>query len=475
MERVHDDHVRALGDELPDPGDHLGAEQGRAHHRQRAGPHRGQAGEGAERARVPGRAGQRIGEHPQLTGAGAGRHRAYQPPDVEQRDPVADAEIVARHGGRGPDRHVQAGGRVLAGPGGGGDVSGGVGDDEDLGVLLGEGRIGVQLPGATRDPPVDPVQSVPGPEGAHLRQRGAVAAAPREVRTAHPDRGGNVHRGIEHHGGGDHLERHRGQVYLRPEGAERIRDQHVHRPHLDPAPAPGADAQRRPAVAGEGAVARGEIRMRRPRDVRRGQQARACGHRGARRTVLVDPPTVQVQGRGGVGALLAACRAAGDGQQRPGQQGQPGEDQRRLSAQQRQGQGEHAHRGGADERGGGTGAEQGCGRLRATRRARGPCCSLSTRRTGGRPRRPCPRLSRVSCRSFGPQCPRGPFRCAVSRGRSHDGDRTGCGEATGTGTCSRTASTTPAPVAFCSHSSGRTVTRWSSAGCASSLTSSGTT
>src|SRR5699024_9161017 len=47
--------------------------------------------------------------------------------------------------------------------------------------------------------------------------------------------------------------------------------------------------------------------------------------------------------------------------------------------------------------------------------------------------------------------------------------------ADGTGNCESTASTTPAPVALCSHSSCLTVTRWWTAGCARALKTSGTT
>src|SRR5690606_14606280 len=112
---------------------------------------------------------------------GAGRDRADEVADVEDRDAVPGGEIVAGHSARGPDRHVQAGGGVVARPRAGGDVGGGVGDDEDVGVLLGEGRVRVQLAGAVRDAPVDPVQAVAGAEGPDLGQGGAVPAAAREV------------------------------------------------------------------------------------------------------------------------------------------------------------------------------------------------------------------------------------------------------------------------------------------------------
>src|SRR5699024_4814005 len=113
-------------------------------------------------------------------------------------DAVAGAQVVACHRGSGADAQVQAGGGGGAGPGGRDDVRDGVGDDEDVGVLLGEGRVGVQRAGAVRDPPVDAVQAVTGTELAHLGQGGAVTAAAREVHAADPDRGGDLHRGVQH-------------------------------------------------------------------------------------------------------------------------------------------------------------------------------------------------------------------------------------------------------------------------------------
>src|SRR5690606_16741348 len=140
--------------------------------------------------------------------------------------------------------------------------------------------------------------------------------------------------------------------------------------------------------------------------------------------VLLDPPTVQLRRGLGGAELLAAGDAQGEGGDRPDHERQAEEHERRPAGQHREDQRERA-----DDR-------------RAYERGRGP--GADRRRLGGGAR------------------------------SSHAGVPTGSGKAAGTGTCSSTPSTTPAPVAFCSHSSGCTVTRWSSAGWARSLMSSGT-
>src|SRR5699024_7984318 len=98
---------------------------------------------GPQKAVLPARPRERVGQHLQLPWPGACGDRADQVTDVEQGDPVPSGQVVAGDRRGRPDGQIQAGGGIVRGPGGRLYVGDGVRDDQDVRVLLGERRIRV--------------------------------------------------------------------------------------------------------------------------------------------------------------------------------------------------------------------------------------------------------------------------------------------------------------------------------------------
>src|SRR5699024_891488 len=213
--------------------------------------------------------------------------------------------------------------------------------------------------------------------------------------------------------------------------AEGVTDQHMRWTDREQPPAVGGEPDPCRAVSRQRAAARREVDVRRTRQGHRGQNPRSRGHEGRRGPTLFDGRAGHVHACPGYAVLLSARRPPCEGDDAPGQQRKTGRDQGGRTTQHGQGQRRPGDRGRAEERRGGPQAQRQI-----------PASDGARRRSGGNARAP---------------------------------TSTGACTAAGTGTCEGTASTTPAPVAFCSHSSGLTVTRWSRAGCARGLTSSATT